>query len=45
MKLFKNKQLLLRIIAAVAESILFYIGFLFVNQIANGSRINITFFI
>lgn len=45
MKLFKNKQLLLRMIAAVAESILFYIGFLFVNQIANGSRINITFFI
>lgn len=45
MRLFKNKQLLLRMVAAVAESILFYIGFLFVNQIANGSRINIAFFI
>lgn len=45
MKLFKNKQLLLRIVASVAESILFYIGFLFVNQIVNGSRINIAFFI
>lgn len=45
MRLFKNKQLLLRMIAAVAESILFYIGFLFANQIVNGSRINIAFFI
>lgn len=45
MRLFKNKQLRLRMVAAVAESILFYIGFLFVNQIANGSRINIAFFI
>jgi hypothetical protein len=45
MRLFKNKQLLLRMIASVAESILFYIGFLFINHIANGSRINIAFFI
>lgn len=45
MRLFKNKQLRLRMIAVVAESILFYIGFLFANQIVNGSRINIVFFI
>jgi hypothetical protein len=45
MRLFKNKQLLLRMIASVAESILFYIGFLLINHIANGSRINIAFFI
>ncbi|MDF2591943.1 MAG: hypothetical protein K0S75_1409 [Clostridia bacterium] len=45
MKLFNNKQLLLRMVAAVAESILFYIGFLLVNQIVDGSRINIAFFI
>ena len=45
MRLFKNKQLLFRIVAAVAESILFYIGFLFVNQIADGSKMNIAFFI
>ena len=45
MRLFKNKQLMLRMVAAVAESILFYIGFLLANQIVNGSRINIAFFI
>ena len=45
MKLFNNKQLMFRVIAAVAESILFYIGFLFANQIVNGSNISIAFFI
>lgn len=45
MKLFKNKQLLLRMVATVAESIMFYIGFLFINHIVKGSRISIVFFI
>jgi hypothetical protein len=45
MKLYENKQLLLRVVASVAESILFYICFLFANQIVNGGRINIAFFI
>ena len=45
MKLFKNKQLLLRIIAVVAESILFYIVYLFANEMLKGSSISIIFFI
>ncbi|OGO78619.1 MAG: hypothetical protein A2Y23_10075 [Clostridiales bacterium GWB2_37_7] len=45
MRLFSNKQLRLRVIAAIAESILFYIGFLYANQIAGGSGINIVFFL
>lgn len=45
MKLFRDKQLQLRVFAAACESILFYLGFLIANQIAGGSHINIIFFI
>lgn len=45
MKLFNNKQMLLRIIAAAAEAILFYIGYLLLTQLLPCSRINIIFFI
>lgn len=45
MKLYNNKQLLVRLVAAVTEAILFYLGFLFVNQLFNGSGINVIFFI
>lgn len=40
-----DRKLILRMVAAVADSLLFYIGFLFVNQIASGSRIHIIFFV
>ncbi|MDF2530700.1 MAG: hypothetical protein K0Q65_281 [Clostridia bacterium] len=45
MKLLNNKQLMFRVVAAVAEAILFYIGFVFANQMVNGSKISIAFFI
>lgn len=45
MRLFNNKLLMLRVIAASADAVLFYIGFMFVNQLAGGSKINIAFFI
>lgn len=45
MMLFSDKELQLRVFAAIAEAILHYICFLAVNQIAGGSYINIIFFI
>lgn len=45
MRLFRNRQLRLRMLAAVAEAVLFYMVFVFINQMLQGSKINILFFI
>ncbi|MDF2841554.1 MAG: hypothetical protein K0Q99_2326 [Clostridia bacterium] len=45
MKPYNDKQLWFRIIAAAADAILFYIGFLVVNQVVRGSSISILFFL
>lgn len=45
MKLFNDRQILFRIAAGTAESILFYIGLLFTYQITGISKVNIVFFI
>lgn len=45
MKQFSRRELLLRIVASSAEAVLFYIGYMFINQIFGGSKINILFFV
>lgn len=45
MKQFNRRELLLRIVAASAEAILFYLGYMFINQIFVGSKVNVLFFI
>jgi hypothetical protein len=45
MRLFKNRQMRLRMLAVVAEAVLFYMVFIFINHMLQGSRINILFFI
>lgn len=45
MRLFRNRQLRLRTLASIAEAILFYMVFLFINQMLAGSSVNVLFFI
>jgi len=45
MKQFNRKELLLRIVASSADAIIFYVGYIFVNQPISNSRINILFFV
>lgn len=45
MKQFSRKELLLRIVASSAEAIIFYVGYMFINQLISSSRINILFFV
>jgi|GEM_PF-5268431 len=45
MKLFKDRQFMVRAFAVVAEAILFYAFYLFFNRFVEGAKINLAFFI
>lgn len=45
MKQFNRKELLLRIVTSSADAMIFYIGYIFINQLISSSRINVLFFI
>lgn len=44
-RVYSDKQLLIRVIVAAADAVLFYIGYLFLSRIFDSGRINIVFFI